>query len=336
MLTKGKIVVTGGAGFIGSAVIWELNRLGVERILVVDRMDQSEKWRNLSPLRFEDYIGADDLVERVAGSPLAFGSIAAILHLGACSSTTETDSAFLIRNNFEYSKRMLLWSDAAKARFVYASSAATYGAIEGSISESCPLRALRPLNAYAFSKQMFDLWAERTGHLARAVGLKYFNIFGPNEEHKGDMRSMVYKAFQQIRQTGIVKLFRSHRSEYRDGEQLRDFLYVKDAAAMTIHLATTPQAAGIFNLGSGQAHTWLDLVSPVFTACSTPPKIEFIDMPEILKDKYQYHTRASLDRLRASGYRREITPLRDAVIEYVRDYLIPDCRLGDERLKTEN
>lgn len=329
MLDDGKVVVTGGAGFIGSALVWGLNRLGLDRILVVDRLDRSEKWRNLAPLRIDDYIEADDFAERISRNVQEFGHVGAVLHLGACSSTTETDAGFLIRNNFAYSKQMALWSEAVNARFVYASSAATYGGIEGRVSEDLPPQQLRPLNAYAFSKQVFDLWAARVGVLQRAVGLKYFNVFGPNESHKGDMRSMVYRAFQQIRQTGAVKLFRSERAAFKDGEQLRDFLYVKDAVAMTLHLASCRSAAGIFNIGSGGAHTWLDLVSPVFAACELPAQVEFIDMPEALRAKYQYHTCADIRRMRACGYDKEITALPVAVTDYVTNYLIPDLRLGD-------
>ncbi len=185
------------------------------------------------------------------------------------------------------------------------------------------------LNAYAFSKHLFDCWAARAGVLERAAGLKYFNVFGPNEDHKGDMRSMVNKAYHQIRETGRVRLFRSHRPEFRDGEQRRDFLYVKDAVEMTIHLAAKPDANGLFNLGSGRASTWIELVTPVFEACGLPCQIEYIDMPEELRGKYQYHTCASIERLRRSGYARPVTPLREAVIEYVRDYLIPGRVLGD-------
>lgn len=335
MLDHGRIIVTGGAGFIGSALVWGLNRLGLDRIVIVDRLDRSGKWRNLAPLRFEDYIEADDFAQRTATAPKAFGRISAVLHLGACSSTTESDSAFLIRNNFEYSKQMALWAGALNARFVYASSAATYGAIEGPVSEDVPLASLRPLNAYGYSKQLFDLWAERTGTLRRAAGLKYFNVFGPNERHKGDMRSMALRAFEQIRETGRVKLFKSLRQEFKDGEQRRDFLYVKDAVAMTLHLAASPSAVGIFNLGSGVAHTWVDLVSPVFEACGRAADIEFIDMPENLKAKYQYHTCARIERLREAGYQKEITALSHAVADYVSDYLIPDLRLGDTARETE-
>jgi ADP-L-glycero-D-manno-heptose 6-epimerase len=330
MLSHGRIVVTGGAGFIGSALVWGLNRRGFDRILISDRLDRSDKWRNLNGLRFEDYVDADELFARSIGSSKAFGDVGAIFHLGACSSTTETDMGFLVHNNFEYSKQMATWSESLNARLVYASSAATYGAIEGRVEETACLDALRPLNAYAFSKHLFDCWAQRTGVLNRAVGLKYFNVFGPNENHKGDMRSMVNKAYRQIRATGCVKLFRSHRPEFKDGEQLRDFVYVKDAVAMTLHLAETESAHGLYNVGSGLATTWLDLIIPVFAACDLEPRIEFIDMPEAIRGQYQYHTCAAIERLRKSGYTRPITPVDEAVWEYVRDYLIPGRLLGDE------
>lgn len=318
-LTKGRIAVTGGAGLIGSALVWALNLRGIEDIVIVDRLDDSVKWKNLVPLRYRDYIDADAFAGRADG-------IATIFHLGACSSTTETDAGYLMRNNYEYTKQLAL--DAAKRgiRFVYASSAATYGALEDDLSDNLDIATLRPLNAYAYSKQRFDLYARDRGLLDVITGVKYFNIFGPNEQHKGEMRSLVDKAFHQIRENGGIKLFKSHRAEFAHGEQRRDFLYVKDAVAMTIHLAQSGKC-GIFNVGSGEAHTWLQLVRPIFRAMDVPERIEFIDMPLVLRDKYQYSTRAQIDKLRASGYDAPITPLEDAVTEYVREYLIPDKRL---------
>lgn len=329
MFDDGRVVVTGGAGFIGSALIWELNRRGVDRILVADHPQAPNQWKNLLGLRFEDYIDAGELAERTDANPAALGTVSAVFHLGACSSTTERDLCFLLRNNYEYSKRIARWATSVGARFIYASSAATYGSLEESVTETKAIDTLRPLNAYGFSKQLFDLWATRNGLGERAVGLKYFNIFGPNEEHKGDMRSMVSRAYEQIRATGAVKLFRSYRPEFADGEQRRDFLYVKDAVAMTVHLAATPAAHGLFNIGSGRAQTWLDLVRPIFPACHQTERIEFIEMPEALRNQYQYHTRACIDKLRAAGYSQPATALDVAVTEYVRDYLIPGRSLGD-------
>jgi ADP-L-glycero-D-manno-heptose 6-epimerase len=327
-----RTLVTGGAGMIGSAVVWKLNLLGSDRILIADRMDHSEKWRNLVPLRFLDYIDADDLIYTIHNAPGHLADVGTVLHLGACSSTTEKDSAFLIRNNFEFTKTLANWAIDKGARFVYASSAATYGAREDDFREDLPLPSLRPLNMYGYSKHLFDQYAERAGVLDRIVGLKYFNVFGPNENHKGDMRSVVHKAFHQIVETGKLQLFESHRPEFEHGCQQRDFLYVKDAVDMTIHLATHPEAQGLYNLGSGQAHTWLDLAHAIFAALDRVPVIEFIPMPEHLRAKYQYRTCATIDKLRGAGYEADLTPLAAAVADTVRNYLIPDRRLGDESL----
>lgn len=324
-----RVLVTGGAGFIGSALIWALNRQDCEHIVVCDRLGPDEKWRNLTPLRFANYIEADELLPRLQNG--ALGKFDLILHLGACSSTTERDASFLIHNNFEFTKDLAAWALGQKARFVYASSAATYGdGSAGMEDDDSKLDTLRPLNMYGYSKHLFDLHAKRAGYLNKIVGLKYFNVFGPNEDHKGDMRSVVHKSFGQVRETGVIRLFKSYRKDFRDGEQKRDFLYVKDAVAMTLHLAADEKAGGLFNIGSGAARTWLDLARAVFTALKREPKIEFIEMPESIRDKYQYFTQANLGRLRAAGYTAPITSLEDAVNDYVRHYLVPDQRLDPE------
>jgi ADP-L-glycero-D-manno-heptose 6-epimerase len=326
-----RVLVTGGAGFIGSALVWALNRRGCERIVVCDRLGTDEKWRNLAPLRFADYVEADELLARLQDG--ALGKFDLILHMGACSSTTERDAGFLIRNNYEFTRDLATWALAQtvrrrKTRFVHASSAATYGdGSAGMADDDSQLDRLRPLNMYGCSKHLFDLHARRAGFLDRIAGLKYFNVFGPNENHKGDMRSLVHKSFGQVRDTGAIRLFKSHRSDYRDGEQQRDFLYVKDAAAMTLHLAATPKANGLFNIGSGQARTWLELANAVFAALKRKPDIQFIEMPETIRDRYQYFTQADIGKLRAAGYEQTVTPLADAVTDYVRNYLVPDKRL---------
>jgi ADP-L-glycero-D-manno-heptose 6-epimerase len=331
-IESSRILVTGGAGFIGSALVWELNRRGCERIVIADRLRASDKWRNLVPLRFEDYLEADELLPALERG--ALGDFDLVLHLGACASTTETDAAYLLHNNYEYSKELAGWSLVTGSRFVYASSAATYGSGDHGMSDAddspAALYRLRPLNMYGYSKQMFDLWAARNGLFDRITGLKYFNIFGPNEAHKGDMRSVVAKAIPQITETGVLELFRSHRPDYADGQQLRDFLYVKDAAAMTLHLAALPEATGIFNVGSGHAATWLEVGTALFAALGREPSIDFIDMPASLRARYQYFTEAEITRLRATGYTAPVTPLSTAVTEYVQQYLLPDRRLGDE------
>ncbi|MFZ0033324.1 MAG: ADP-glyceromanno-heptose 6-epimerase [Candidatus Cybelea sp.] len=320
-LSRGRIVITGGAGLIGSAVLWALNRRGIDDALVVDRLDASEKWKHLVPLRFADYVEADEFAQ-LATAGRNFGDVRTVFHLGACSSTTERDADFLLRNNYEYTKRLALWAAEQEARFVYASSAATYGGLEAELSDETDLYALRPLNAYAFSKHLFDLYAMRTGLDQKTCGLKYFNVFGPNEDHKGEMRSIVQKAYDQIRERGNVRLFKSYRPEYRDGEQQRDFIYVKDAVEMTLHLAESG-ATGLFNIGAGTPHTWLELVRPIFLALELPESIEFVEMPPQLRGKYQYYTCARMARLYATGYDRPITPLADAVTDYVTNYLVP-------------
>ncbi|MBS0663433.1 MAG: ADP-glyceromanno-heptose 6-epimerase [Verrucomicrobia bacterium] len=327
----GRILVTGGAGFIGSALVWALNRRGLSDIVVTDVLGSDEKWKNLVPLRFADYVEADQFRRHLAANPLAFGRFTTVFHLGACSSTTEKNAGYLIDNNYNVTKELAAWSLEHSARFIYASSAATYGdGAQGMDDKSEDLGRLRPLNMYGYSKHLFDLHAQRVGWLQRIVGVKYFNVFGPNEDHKGDMRSLVNKAYQQIQATGQVQLFRSHKPEYKDGEQMRDFLYVKDAVEMTIHFAEqAPTAAGLYNLGSGQANTWLTLTRAIFAALNREPKIEFIEMPEVLRGKYQYFTQADTSKLRESGYQRAMTPLPEAVRDYVQGYLVTGKKLGD-------
>lgn len=328
-LRQGTILVTGGAGFIGSALIWALNERGRDDILVVDLLGEGDKFKNLVPLRYRDYLEADDFIHRIQQQADHFGIIDTVLHLGACSATTETDCSYLIRNNYEYTKTLCEWALEHGARFVYASSAATYGdGAEGMDDQDPNLHRLRPLNMYGYSKHLFDLYAQRAGWLSQIAGMKYFNVFGPNEAHKGDMRSVVHKASGQIQETGSVKLFKSYHPDYPDGGQMRDFLYVKDAVKMTLHLAANAGANGLFNLGSGQAHTWIDLVTPIFRAMKKPVAIEYIDMPETLRPKYQYYTCANIDKLRASGYSDGLTPLDEAVTDYVSNYWIPGKGLG--------
>lgn len=319
------IVVTGGAGFIGSALVWRLNELGYNDILIVDRMDETDKWKNLAPLQFCDYIDADDFLD----DPGDFTKARTILHLGACSSTTETDSDYMIRNNYQYTKDLADFALANNIRFIYASSAATYGDGSAGMSDGTDgLARLRPLNVYGYSKHLFDQYAARLGMFDRIVGLKYFNVFGPNEGHKRDMRSLVSKAFEQIAATGKLRLFKSHNPAYADGEFGRDFIYVKDAVDMTLHFMDN-KVGGLFNVGSGRMHTWNVLADAIFRALDREPDVEFIDMPEDLRGRYQYHTQADLSRIRESGYRAEIIPLDKAVVDYVQNYLVPGKRLGD-------
>ena len=328
---NGRILVTGGAGFIGSALVWALNQRGLTDIVITDFLGSDEKWKNLVPLKYADYVEADAFRRTLHQHAEAYGRFSTVFHLGACSATTEKNASYLADNNFAYTKELASWSLAHGARFIYASSAATYGdGAQGMDDKDDNLHRLRPLNMYGYSKHLFDLHAQRAGWLSRIVGVKYFNVFGPNEDHKGDMRSLVNKAYQQILATGRVQLFKSHKPEYKDGEQMRDFLYVKDAVEMTIHFAErATTAGGLYNLGSGQANTWVTLTRAIFAALGREPQIEFIDMPEVLRGKYQYFTQADIAKLRGSGYSRPMTPLADAVRDYVQGYLAPGKKLGE-------
>jgi ADP-L-glycero-D-manno-heptose 6-epimerase len=313
-------IVTGGAGFIGSALLWKLNEEGRDDLLVVDRLETSEKWKNLRNMKFKDYLEADDFLIRLEAGQLA--KIQGIVHLGANSSTTETNASHLIQNNYEYTKRLAQWALRKKIRFVYASSAATYGDGQlGYKTNDETTQQLIPLNMYGYSKQMFDLWALRQGVLKKIVGIKFFNIYGPNEYHKGDMRSVVAKAYEQIQSGDRVKLFRSYRPDYKDGEQKRDFLYVKDAVETVYEFMKDRRYGGLYNVGSGNARTWKDLVMAIFAALGKPPRIEYIEMPETLRLKYQYHTEADMNwrsmNKKAKPYRR----LEDGVQDYVQNYL---------------
>jgi ADP-L-glycero-D-manno-heptose 6-epimerase len=326
---QSKILVTGGAGFIGSALVHELNNRGLHQIHIVDVLGTDAKWRNLVPLTFADYWEASDFQERLHKDAAGLPRWDFIFHLGACSATTERDASYLIQNNYALTRDLCLHAMHAGTRFVYASSAATYGdGSAGMDDQTEDLGRFQPLNMYGYSKHLFDRYALAEGLLEEIVGVKYFNVFGPNEYHKADMRSLVCKAHEQILQTGGMKLFRSHRPDYTDGGQSRDFLYVKDAVAMTIHLAETRSAQGLFNLGSGAARTWLDLAHALFAALGRTPEIEFIDMPESIRDQYQYFTQADITKLRQSGYEAEVTSLEDAVRDYVQNYLNGHRYLG--------
>jgi ADP-L-glycero-D-manno-heptose 6-epimerase len=321
------IIVTGGAGFIGSALIAELNRRQISDILVVDELGADQKWKNLRNLSFADYVEKDDFLDMVIEDKLD-SPIDVVFHLGACSDTTETNASYLVKNNYEYSKLLAQWATDADIRFIYASSAATYGdGSAGFSDDEEKIEALRPLNMYGYSKHLFDMWARRAGLLSKIVGLKYFNVFGPNEYHKGDMMSFVVKAFEQIKTTGKVRLFKSYRPEYADGEQVRDFLYVKDAVNMTLFFFDNPYINGIFNIGTGETRTWNDLVIAVFVGMGRKPNIEYIEMPASIRSQYQYFTQADLSKLRRAGYSKQTTPLEDAIRDYIQNYLEKDLYL---------
>jgi ADP-L-glycero-D-manno-heptose 6-epimerase len=315
------IVVTGGAGFIGSAILWRLNQLGNTNILIVDELGLDEKWKNLTSLKFADYMNKWEFLDKIeTESDL---DIEAIIHMGANSSTTEKDADHLIENNYEYTKSLALYSVKKNIRFIYASSAATYG--DGSLGfadNEGEINNLRPLNMYGYSKQLFDLWAIRNNLTDKIAGLKYFNVYGPNEYHKGDMKSVVIKAYDQIIESGKVKLFKSENPLYKDGEQKRDFIYIKDAVEMTLFFLFNKEKNGIYNAGSGKARTWNALVKSIFNALGKPLKIEYIDLPAHLKTKYQYFTEADISKIKKAGYTHPLFSLEDGVSDYVKSYLL--------------
>jgi ADP-L-glycero-D-manno-heptose 6-epimerase len=262
------IVITGGAGFIGSAMLWKLNQVGITNVLIVDELGTTEKWKNLVGLRYADYVHKTLFLQKLLSD--AFPRFEAIIHLGANSSTTECDVEGLMDNNYAYTKDLATYCVRRSIRFIYASSAATYGNGEhGYKDDDTTMLKLRPLNAYGYSKHLFDLWAYRHHLLDKIVGLKFFNVFGPNEYHKGDMASVVYKAFNQILESGSVKLFKSHKEGFNDGEQLRDFVYVKDCVEVMYWLLTHREVNGIFNLGTGKARSFKDLRRPSMP-CKSP------------------------------------------------------------------
>ncbi|MEQ1921595.1 MAG: ADP-glyceromanno-heptose 6-epimerase [Pyrinomonadaceae bacterium] len=324
-MSQKKIIVTGGAGFIGSAIVWRLNELGHDDIIIVDRRDDPAKEKNLAPLKFTDFIDVDEFIGRLGD----FKQTDAIVHMGADSSTTATDREWMMSNNYQYTLDLAEFAVANDMRFIYASSAATYGDGSAGMADGTDdLYNLKPLNLYGESKHLFDKYAAHNDMFDRIVGLKYFNVFGPNENHKGDMRSLVNKAYDQIQQTGKLQLFKSAHPDYADGEFGRDFVYVKDAVEMTLHFLNN-DIGGLFNVGSGMANTWNALADAIFKALHRETNVEYIEMPEILRDKYQYHTWADITRIRQAGYAADMTPLDAAVADYIQNYLATGKYLGD-------
>jgi ADP-L-glycero-D-manno-heptose 6-epimerase len=315
------IIVTGGAGFIGSAFVWKLNQEGIDDILIVDRLGTTDKWKNLVNLRFVNYMHKDDFLELIYNDTVNF-EVEAIIHMGACSSTTERNADYLWKNNNVYTGYLAEWAIERSIRFIYASSAATYG--DGSLGFSDDhdkIKALKPINMYGYSKQVFDLRVLRHSWENKIAGIKFFNVFGPNEYHKEDMTSVIFKAFNQIKETGEVKLFKSYLPKYPDGGQLRDFVYVKDCIDVMWWLFKNPDVNGIFNLGTGKARTWNDLIKAVFDAMGLKTNIEYIEMPEALRNQYQYFTEAKMDKLKAAGCPVAFSSLEDSVRDYVVNHL---------------
>lgn len=320
------IIVTGGAGFIGSAMVWRLNQAGITDILIVDNVGKSEKWQNLVPLSYTHYIHKVQFMQQLMNNQVPVDCVEGVFHIGACSSTTQEDMDYLMGNNVSYSQILIKWALDHRKRIIYASSAATYGAGEQGFDDTADLAALRPLNRYGYSKQRVDQWLLQEALWDRVAGLKFFNVFGPNEYHKADMRSMVCKAYEQIRDTGTVRLFKSHRPDFGDGEQRRDFVYIKDVVDTMWWLFQHPEVNGLYNLGSGAARTWNELARSVFSAMGIPESISYFDMPESLQAHYQYYTQANMDRLKATGCPIPSTRLEDAIADYVQGYLVSGAR----------
>lgn len=315
------VILTGGAGFIGSVMLERLNLAGVEDILVVDSLDSTEKWRNLIGKKFQDYCHKDALPEYLTET-LEGSDVDAVIHLGACTSTTERDVDYLMRNNYLYSKMLAVWCFEHNKPFIYASSASTYGDGKLGFSDENEFTPrFRPLNAYGYSKHVFDLWLLQNGYDALAAGFKFFNVFGPNEYHKGAMASLVYKAYHQVKDTEVLQLFRSANPDYKDGEFLRDFIYVKDCVDVLMWAYENPSVRGIYNLGSGKARSWNDLATALFSAVGKEKRVEYIDMPASIASQYQYFTQADMQKLQRAGYTSPFMELEDSVADYVKNYL---------------
>ena len=318
------LLVTGGAGFIGSNVVAALNEAGRRDIVVNDHLGTGDKWRNLAKRQLADIVGPSELFRWLDGRKLD-----AVLHFGAVSDTTATDADLVIESNFRLSLKLLDWCAAARVPFIYASSAATYGDGAQNFADewaSEALRRLRPMNLYGWSKHVFDLAVVERSRNGAALppqwaGLKFFNVFGPNEYHKGEMMSLVAKRFEHARRDQPVRLFRSEREGVGDGEQMRDFIYVDDAVAVVLWLLATPSVSGIFNVGTGRARSFRDLMVAMFRALRRPPQIEYVEMPASIRAQYQYFTEARVENLRRAGYNAGFTGLEDAVARYVTEFL---------------
>lgn len=318
-------IVTGGAGFIGSVMVWKLNQVGIDDIWIVDRLQKDSKWKNLRGLKFSEIISPDDFLASLLEHGHLPENTEAIVHMGACSSTTEQDAEYLLNNNYRFSQSIAKAALDQDIRLLVASSAATYGDGKyGYDDGEDNLYRLRPLNMYGYSKLLFDQWAARSGALRKLASLRFFNVYGPNEYHKASMASMVFKAFNRVMDEGKLGLFRSHHPNYKDGEQQRDFVYVKDIVDAMWWLLTKPEVNGIFNLGTGVEETWNNLAKVVFAATGKPVNIEYIDMPANIRKQYQYRTKANITRLRDAGYEGTFHPVADGVQDYIVNHLMKD------------
>lgn len=319
------ILVTGAAGFIGSVIVKQLNDKGHEDLILCDHFESGDKWKNLRGLKYDSFVQVEDLFDHPVWKKPA--GLKAIYHMGACSDTTELDMDFLYENNTQYTNQLLTLAAQKNIPIIYASSAATYGAGEqGYVDDHKAISTLKPLNKYGYSKQLSDEWILKQKKKPKVwFGVKFFNVFGPNEYHKGKMSSVVYQSFNQIRDVGEVKLFKSHRPDFKDGEQLRDFVYVKDVVRAMIELIDAgkkkPSISGIYNLGTGEARSFHDLVKATFHSMDLESRIQFIDMPGELRNQYQYYTQAEMGKLKKALPKFKFMKLEDAVSDYVRNHL---------------
>jgi len=316
-----RFIVTGGAGFIGSCIVRMLNDKGLDDIIIVDDIASTDKWKNIRNKHFTDYIHKDLL----AGSLHSLENVSCVIHMGACSSTTERNFDYLYANNFEYTKMLWRYCTEENIPFLYASSAATYGDGTLGFSDSSDIKKLEPLNGYGYSKQLFDLWAEKQEKCPpQHVGMKFFNVYGPNEYFKGSMASVIFHSFNSVKKDGKIRLFKSYRNDFKDGEQKRDFLYVKDLCRVVEFFIEHRKISGLFNLGTGRAESFNILAHAVFGALGMEPEIEYIDMPESLRPKYQYFTQADIGKLRKIGYKECFNDLESGAADYVKQYLSRD------------
>lgn len=309
------IIITGGAGFIGSCIVSRLNALGVSDLIVVDHLNDLKK-KNLDGKKFLQYFDKKEFLGLLKNDGVN-PQVRCIIHMGACSSTTLNDARYFEENNFEYSCHVANWALKHQARLIYASSAATYGdGSKGYQDDETKISGLKPLNLYGESKQKFDEWVYHQNAFDKMVGLKFFNVFGPNEYHKNDMRSVIAKAYEKVTTEGKMSLFKSYHPQYKDGEQQRDFIYVKDAVDVVMYFFDHPSLNGLFNVGTGWARTWNDLAQALFKAVNKPAKIEYIDLPEAMRPRYQYFTQGDMQKLRKAGYQKPFTALEEAVKDY--------------------
>lgn len=318
------ILITGAAGFIGSALIWKLNELGRSDLILTDKLRTEEKWKNIAKRDYYDWVDRDELFDWLSIEENA-KKVEVIVHMGACSATTEKDADFLMKNNYEFTKRLWDFSKENDVQFIYASSAATYGMGEQGYDDKIDLQGhlnLRPLNKYGYSKKIFDVWALKQEETPKQwVGLKFFNVYGPQEYHKGRMASMVFHSYNQGVENGYVKLFKSHKEGYSDGEQLRDFVYIKDVVNVINFFIENEDKSGIFNLGTGKERSFFDLAKNTLISAKMKDVIEFVDMPMDLRGRYQYFTKAEMDKLKAAGYTKAFYSLEEGVKDYVENYL---------------